>query len=437
MKDLLIKQAPILASLPAEELAALEAASQKRQFAAGALLFKEGERGDSFFVILSGRAETVKALGTEDERVLGASEAGDFVGEMSLLQADRKRTASVRAVTALEAQDVPLDTFAALLKRYPQVDYELVRTLSRRLDESNNAAMRDLHQKNRALAVSLGKLRSSRLMIMLLSIALLLAVSAIAASLAYFLLSARTALDTPSDLVLMMADTGRQFIIPGDVAARANPLPSNADTLAAGRRAFTARCVLCHGGDGKGQTPIGMHIYPRASDLTSARAQARSDGTLFWITENGSPHTGMPGWKGTLKDNEIWQVIAYLRVLPKGESEITKLLPTPTAVPQPTAAPVAQPTVAPTAIPAPSVVTVTIDNYEFIPATITVPVGTRVVWLNKDIEDHTITSEDKPLLLDSPLIIQGKTFSFVFTQRGTFKYMCTPHDEMHGVVVVQ
>jgi len=114
--------------------------------------------------------------------------------------------------------------------------------------------MRDLHEKNRELTASHQQINNSfrkvksqgRLIVGLLAL-LLLAVSAIAGSLAYFLLSARTALDTPSDVVLLMAEAGRQFIIPGDVAVRKNAVPSSPDTIAGGgdgcrRRGHGAVC---------------------------------------------------------------------------------------------------------------------------------------------------------------------------------------------------
>ena len=472
MKDILIQQVPLLAALPAEELARLEPRLAVRNFPAGTLLFREGDKGEVFYIMLAGQVQVIKSLGTEDERVIGLNGKGEFTGEMSLLNPDRTRTASVRALSAVEALEVPLAEFESLLKRYPSVGYELVHVLSRRLDSSNSAAMHDLHEKNRQLAASHQELSSSfhkvkaqRRLIVGLLFLLLLAVSALAGSLGYFLLSARTALDVPSDVVLLMAQAGRRFIIPGDVAATRNPVASSPDTIAAGRRVYTARCVTCHASDGKGQTPIGSHIYPRASDLSAAQAQAESDGVLFWIVQNGSPHTGMPGWKGTLNDDDIWSVVAYLRLLPQGSDAIGKLLPTPSPSPTPLPAPTVPPTptAPPTATAAPAqtaapaaaasptaratatsapvqagnTVTVTIDNYQYLPPSLNITAGTRVVWINNDDDEHNMVSETNPRTLDSPLIRKNESFSFVFAQPGTYAYFCEPHDFMHAVVVVK
>lgn len=78
---------------------------------------------------------------------------------------------------------------------------------------------------------------------------------------------------------------------------------------------------------------------------------------------------------------------------------------------------------------------VTISDFAFSPASITVKKGTTVTWTNQDSVAHTVTS-DSGNMLDSPLFSEGETFSFTFNQTGTFTYHCTPHPQMKGTVVV-
>ncbi len=81
-------------------------------------------------------------------------------------------------------------------------------------------------------------------------------------------------------------------------------------------------------------------------------------------------------------------------------------------------------------------VAVTINGFAFMPATITVPVGTRVVWTNQQPQvSHTVTS-DTAGIFDSGAFQTGATFAFTFTQAGTFAYHCNIHPNMHGTVVV-
>ncbi|HZQ06262.1 MAG TPA: c-type cytochrome [Anaerolineae bacterium] len=247
----------------------------------------------------------------------------------------------------------------------------------------------------------------------------ILVMGAILLLLGFFLLSARTALDTPNPLAIQIAETGKLFLVPPDASAQTNPVTSSQDVLQNAQKTYTARCVICHGQDGKGNTPIGSHIYPRAADLTAARTQSKSDGALHWIIANGIVHTGMPGWGQLLNDQEIWQVVTYVRQLPNGVPQF----PTPT--PPPTAANTSD------------TVKVDISNNTYVQGNITVAPGTTVVWQSHDDEDHTVTSASDPKVLDSPTLKKDQMYQFTFTQPGTYKYICTVHDYMEGTVVVK
>jgi plastocyanin/mono/diheme cytochrome c family protein len=260
----------------------------------------------------------------------------------------------------------------------------------------------------------------SRVVIVVLVVLLGIA-GAAALTLSFFLLSARSALDTPNPLAIAIAENGKTFLIPADVAAGANPAAANPDTLRAAQRNFTARCVVCHGEDGKGNTPIGAHIYPRAADLTAARTQSKKDGALFWIIQNGIPHTGMPGWKDLLNDDQIWQIVTYVRQLPNGIPQVQAPTPTPNASGGQSGAQA----------------TVPIENSVYEPKELTVDVGTTVVWMNKDDDEHTVTSKGEPGGLDSPTLKQNDNYQFTFTTPGTYNYVCKVHDFMEGTVIVK
>src|SRR5690349_2535735 len=92
----LIGRVPLFASLPPEELERLAKTLRPLVYPAGTVLFNEGERGDTFYIVLKGNIAIIKALGTDEERVLGVRDRGEFVGEMSLLSQDGLRTATVR-----------------------------------------------------------------------------------------------------------------------------------------------------------------------------------------------------------------------------------------------------------------------------------------------------------------------------------------------------
>jgi plastocyanin len=77
---------------------------------------------------------------------------------------------------------------------------------------------------------------------------------------------------------------------------------------------------------------------------------------------------------------------------------------------------------------------VTIQNFAFNPAALTVRVGTTVTWTNKDAEPHTVTSQDGAL--HSPPLQTGAVFTYTFDTPGSYHYLCTIHPFMTATVTV-
>lgn len=90
---------------------------------------------------------------------------------------------------------------------------------------------------------------------------------------------------------------------------------------------------------------------------------------------------------------------------------------------------------------APGAPTVTIQNFAFSPATITVPRGTTVTWVNQDSASHTIVDDAKgPVaqgsLFTSSSLASGAVYSFKFDNPGTYSYHCSIHPAMKATVIV-
>lgn len=77
---------------------------------------------------------------------------------------------------------------------------------------------------------------------------------------------------------------------------------------------------------------------------------------------------------------------------------------------------------------------VTIADFAFSPATLTITAGDTVTWTNEDAMVHTATSVDGAF--DSGDLEQGDSYSLTFTTPGTYDYLCTPHPSMTGRIVV-
>src|SRR5258708_8069003 len=77
---------------------------------------------------------------------------------------------------------------------------------------------------------------------------------------------------------------------------------------------------------------------------------------------------------------------------------------------------------------------ITIDNFTFSPAELTVKVGTTVTWTNHDDIPHSIVSAGK---FRSKTLDTDNSFSFTFTAAGDYKYFCSLHPHMTGTIKVE
>lgn len=89
------------------------------------------------------------------------------------------------------------------------------------------------------------------------------------------------------------------------------PLSGKEYDAVTGREIYSNTCIRCHGIDGKGA--MGIHLVPKPADLTSSAIQGRLDASLFKRIHDGKPNTAMGAWSTTLSDDEIWDVLAYVR----------------------------------------------------------------------------------------------------------------------------
>jgi sigma-B regulation protein RsbU (phosphoserine phosphatase) len=162
-----LAQIPLFAVLPRAELEHLAATLPLCKLAPGTLLMREGQCDDHFFILLDGEVEVIKALDTIDERSLAIKHGTALFGEMSLFNPQGQHTASVRARAAAWALQMTHQEFDRLLQSYPALVYEMMRQVSRRLEESENATILDLHEKNRQLTLAYQELQAAQAQIVI------------------------------------------------------------------------------------------------------------------------------------------------------------------------------------------------------------------------------------------------------------------------------
>ena len=96
-----------------------------------------------------------------------------------------------------------------------------------------------------------------------------------------------------------------------------NPLRGNAAAQAAGLEHYEESCVLCHAAPGVKLTAIARGLDPYPPNLWEEDSQEMTDGQLFLVAKEGVRMTGMPAFGVTHSDQEIWQMVAFIRHLPQ------------------------------------------------------------------------------------------------------------------------
>lgn len=99
----------------------------------------------------------------------------------------------------------------------------------------------------------------------------------------------------------------------GYYAGRSNPLERTADIIAAGGERYNTFCASCHGTDGAGSGPASMGMNPPPADFTNPKYLEAEDNYLAWRIASGVPNTMMPAWETALSEEQIWELVHYLR----------------------------------------------------------------------------------------------------------------------------
>ena len=153
-----LRKIALFSSVSEEDLQKLTATMQLASFPKGEIIVREGDRGDSFYTIISGKAAIIKAMGTPEEQQLFIAGKGDFIGEMALFEPDGVRVATVIAHSDVVALEMTRAGFDDLIHNQPQLAYEVSRVLSLRVRDVNNW----LQSKNELLEQTLEQLKAAQ-----------------------------------------------------------------------------------------------------------------------------------------------------------------------------------------------------------------------------------------------------------------------------------
>jgi mono/diheme cytochrome c family protein len=109
--------------------------------------------------------------------------------------------------------------------------------------------------------------------------------------------------------------TTRQHAIERRAAEIAAPELSERALVVSGATAFDEMCARCHGAPGRDPFLGARDMSPPPPDLGGV-AGKRSPAELFWAIKHGIRMTGMPAWGATHSDDQLWELVAFIKQLP-------------------------------------------------------------------------------------------------------------------------
>ncbi len=131
-KILYLKNIEIFADLSVNELAAVASVTEEAAFDEMEMVFREGDIGDTLFLVLEGEVAVIKDCDAEREFELDSIGPGDYFGEMALFGDDR-RSATIRVKKNARFLTLNKQELQEIVREYPQIALHVCRVLSMRI----------------------------------------------------------------------------------------------------------------------------------------------------------------------------------------------------------------------------------------------------------------------------------------------------------------
>jgi CRP-like cAMP-binding protein len=128
----LIRRVPLFSMLTIDQAQVIADGVVKRRFRRGEIIVEQGRKSDALFILLSGRARVITSDSRGREVILAVLEAGDYLGEMSLID-NEPHSATVRAEVQTDVLVLGRGEFAACLPENSSLSYAILRGLVGRL----------------------------------------------------------------------------------------------------------------------------------------------------------------------------------------------------------------------------------------------------------------------------------------------------------------
>ena len=133
-----------------DDLVEMTSVAEPRTYPADTVLCREGQVESTFYAIVSGEVEVVKRLDDETEEVINRPGAGNFVGEIALVQ-EGPRTATVRTIKTTTVLEIDRDSFLGLLHCHASMAVRIMLRITPRLRDIDLTTIAHLREKNAEL----------------------------------------------------------------------------------------------------------------------------------------------------------------------------------------------------------------------------------------------------------------------------------------------
>lgn len=141
----LLRRVPVFEGLSDADLAAVAAVSVSRRLAVGAVVFREGDRGDTCYAVRSGLARAIREHPDGRSITLAHFDPGEIFGELAMFD-DEPRSATVDAIEETEVIAIPGHDMRRLMREHPDIAVKLITALARRLRDTNERLARQSFQ---------------------------------------------------------------------------------------------------------------------------------------------------------------------------------------------------------------------------------------------------------------------------------------------------
>lgn len=123
----------------------------------------------------------------------------------------------------------------------------------------------------------------------------------------------------PGPLETRVASTSLQATLAHEAPKGPNPVAMTGENLTAGVELFGQHCAICHGTAIRdaSASPVAKGLYPQPPQLATDGVEDDPEGVSFWKIKHGIRWTGMPSWKGSLTDRQIWTLALFLKHMDK------------------------------------------------------------------------------------------------------------------------